>query len=833
MTVTSIYLKDAAAGVFRALQVGGSVPATTTTSTGWVVGTVSPTAYSQMASNTERASSTFSSTAQPPDSGPDSTLGDGFRTENVVNGYWAAGTWTIPIPVIRVTAGTTADGRVRVRLWRSPNADGSAATEVTSGVQTGTTVTNLTNVEQISTVTATVNEFGCVDEYLFLSVAWEITGAGGGATDDVDIRVGTSGTITPPDFTTATNTEYEIVLAGRGLVVKKGDYLRSLAQQFATQLSTTGAQVKLGEDTRVMTGYGGGSGYSAFDTANPTRYYQGYGVDVTTTKDKAQVGPAVNQSASVAINAWQYFGTYNSELYVGSSAGNVYRSTALDTWSSVGTITSSRAVSAIAEATGDVSGITARMWVANSVNALLATWNGTTFTNSAADCNVGATAPLSIVYALLPWIVPTSDLTLTFCIGGKIASLTQCAFGLAANTSFSGGGNWLDLTSAVNFSDAGYSSITAAVVGSDNCLYWCAADTSGVKGQLIKSSASSASAQAQFRGAQATVAYLADDYLTSIVELNGVMYGLGAAGRLYTIESDHVNVIASGLSPSTATLYGLTSWRNALWVSCRSGTSLLVRRYGQSDPNDASSTLVWSEPIYGGTIDATSTAARASTSFGGYLYQATEISGAAKVYRMASTTYTTSAVTLQTGEITFDSGVIVKSIKVEHAALVSGDSIQLKYARNGGSTFYSLGTNSTVGSTSTSYAVAASGQITRLSVQALITSGSSSTTPQLGQLTIVVRPIGDVTREWTITMHHYGNSTWSQARRDGQVDPHTGQQVIDSLWRVFEEGTTQRMRDIDNTIYTVTVESWDDHPQEQLAHTAGLRWNGTLRVREV
>lgn len=177
---TTFYLLDSAASGsnFGQLQTGGSPPSTATTATGWTVDLVASSNYALMAYAAERASTTFSGTAQPAGN-PDNSLGDCFRSTSTMSGDFATGVWTIAVPVIAVSAAAGQDGRVRVRLWKSANATGTSPTELTSGAVAGTTVTNLTTgAEQISTVTTgSITGFSMANDYLFVQIAWEITGA--------------------------------------------------------------------------------------------------------------------------------------------------------------------------------------------------------------------------------------------------------------------------------------------------------------------------------------------------------------------------------------------------------------------------------------------------------------------------------------------------------------------------------------------------------------------------------------------------------------------------------------------------------------------------------
>ena len=123
-------------------------------------------------------STTFSGTAEPAGN-PDNTLGDCFRSTNVMTGDFATGVWTITVPVIAVTGASGQDGRVRVRLWKSANATDTTPTEITAGAVVGTAVTNLaTGAEQTSVATtSSITGFSMTSEYLFVQIAWEITGA--------------------------------------------------------------------------------------------------------------------------------------------------------------------------------------------------------------------------------------------------------------------------------------------------------------------------------------------------------------------------------------------------------------------------------------------------------------------------------------------------------------------------------------------------------------------------------------------------------------------------------------------------------------------------------
>jgi hypothetical protein len=175
----TIYFLDSVASGSNmgAAQLGGSAPAAATTGTGWTVGTVAASNYARMAYGVERSSASFGGTAQP-SGAPDNTLGDCFRTQNPLSGTFIAGVWVFLFTLRAVSAAGGQDGRIRVRVWKSANANGSGATEITSGTSPLSSVTDLAvGVDQNSTGGVTLPQITLNSEYLFFQVAWEITGA--------------------------------------------------------------------------------------------------------------------------------------------------------------------------------------------------------------------------------------------------------------------------------------------------------------------------------------------------------------------------------------------------------------------------------------------------------------------------------------------------------------------------------------------------------------------------------------------------------------------------------------------------------------------------------
>lgn len=157
--------------------------------TGWIVSTGS-TNHSEWYNDTERAASTFTGTTVP-DGSLDTTNGDFWVTDTTYSGTFANADWVVYFACRANTNGGAQDGQIRIRLFRGANQDGSSATEVTAAQQTGTAVTNLaTSATQVSTVTFNPGSFSVTNEYIFIQLAWERTGAGGMTSSDVNARIG-------------------------------------------------------------------------------------------------------------------------------------------------------------------------------------------------------------------------------------------------------------------------------------------------------------------------------------------------------------------------------------------------------------------------------------------------------------------------------------------------------------------------------------------------------------------------------------------------------------------------------------------------------------------
>lgn len=216
MATHTFYLTDTAAvspGWYGLLQDGGTPPTSVRTlglaNTGKIAvgsfcrGQMAGCATSNSSDGTISTTSLIDGKTGPTVGTANSTMtvvGDCWITPATLVGTFASGTWTI---AVGLRAGTTANqGRFRMRVWRSVNADGSSATEVTTSTQLGS-VSGVTTTT--TTVTSTISwsapSFTVTNEYLFFQVEFqEQTSAGSASTTKLALMTGSATTIATTDL---------------------------------------------------------------------------------------------------------------------------------------------------------------------------------------------------------------------------------------------------------------------------------------------------------------------------------------------------------------------------------------------------------------------------------------------------------------------------------------------------------------------------------------------------------------------------------------------------------------------------------------------------------
>lgn len=226
MAAITWYMETGAGGAWMPLNTAGQVAATS--STGWTVGTAG-TFSSAMYAGVQRAANTFSDDV-PPDGSLDAANFDAMRSPAALSGDFANANWVFQFAVRSLTNPGAADGRMVIRIIKA-NADGSSPTEIAAGQHACGTVTDVVDTaDSNSTLTLNPGAFSVSNQYIFIQVAWQRTGAGGMSTTNIRLRTGVDATptgtvIVTSDFTPAAATGGGPLVGGgltKGALIRGG-----------------------------------------------------------------------------------------------------------------------------------------------------------------------------------------------------------------------------------------------------------------------------------------------------------------------------------------------------------------------------------------------------------------------------------------------------------------------------------------------------------------------------------------------------------------------------------------------------------------------------------
>lgn len=213
MATKTLYLIDTrvASGTINHFNVqeGGTAPtdAAFTAATGWEANSRAAGNSALLASNTEIprnfvTAPDWTTTLQPAQA-PNATRGDSWRA-GPYTGTFAATAWALSVVVRSNSAAFQGRIRFRWRVWKSGNADGSGATQLTAAqivsAATSTIMSLAANNAPLS-ASWSPGAISLNNEYLFFQLGIEITQAGTANTQDVHLRKHLSMAITTPDFT--------------------------------------------------------------------------------------------------------------------------------------------------------------------------------------------------------------------------------------------------------------------------------------------------------------------------------------------------------------------------------------------------------------------------------------------------------------------------------------------------------------------------------------------------------------------------------------------------------------------------------------------------------
>lgn len=181
----------------------------------WTVGKIASGNSSEFNASARQATGSFSSqtTTPKPASFVTTSSANAFKSDLALTGTFANSAWTFSWLAGSQATGVSS-GRLRMRVFKSANASGSGATELTSSTLVGTTASVGAGNSAVTVTWSPGATITLSNEYLFFVLAWEITTAGGSNSSVIDLESGgNSGgftTFTTPDFSAA---------AARSLVV--------------------------------------------------------------------------------------------------------------------------------------------------------------------------------------------------------------------------------------------------------------------------------------------------------------------------------------------------------------------------------------------------------------------------------------------------------------------------------------------------------------------------------------------------------------------------------------------------------------------------------------
>lgn len=174
------YLSDADLVSLQYEKLDPSAPSTLDEAQGWTVDKKASPNYCCYKPDTQRPAGDFLTIE------PSSFSQLGYRTVSPLNGSFDSGDWVLSFKV-KCDNYYAQTGYVKFRLWRSANADGSGATQITPGWQASSLI-SFTAAYQYRTGTITWaagSSATLTTEYLFLEIEWSCQASGGNNAADV------------------------------------------------------------------------------------------------------------------------------------------------------------------------------------------------------------------------------------------------------------------------------------------------------------------------------------------------------------------------------------------------------------------------------------------------------------------------------------------------------------------------------------------------------------------------------------------------------------------------------------------------------------------------
>jgi hypothetical protein len=202
------------------------------------------------------------------------------------------------------------------------------------------------------------------------------------------------------------------------------------------------------------------------------------------------------------------------------------------------------------------------------------------------------------------------------------------------------------------------------------------------------------------------------------------------------------------------------------------------------------------------------------------LYYATTATGAARLYRTDGTFTSSGSVesSLINAQLT-GTGKLLRGVTINHSALAATQSVEVQYQLEGGGSWVSLGTSSTVGATSASFDFPSAITANLFAIKLILTgTAGSSSSLKVYSVSLRYYPAPGAKKEWSMRVQLLGGAAQTMPLPDGSFETRTGEELSAEVWALVDAGAPVNLVDIDREEYTVQIVEWSEgggHP-----HTA-------------
>jgi hypothetical protein len=567
-------------------------------------------------------------------------------------------------------------------------------------------------------------------------------------------------------------TQYHVTLNSQGYLLDLDRYVKRIREPFVGKQgagSVAVGDLRGPEQVLVISDWSGGEGYVQHDQDRPGRWRSGSGIDGFSTPGSLRLGPYVSVVGTTSIDALRTLQAYKTKLYAGGTAGAIY-SWDGSTFTLAHTIAGTPLILAM-DAFINV------LYAGNGNNGNLLSFDGTTWTDVAGTAGGG-------IFSMRTHYREAAQYLYLGSASAGASGIGRIYYwdGAAVST------GQFDPEEAFPLAMFVLGEKLYVVAGEATSANWAlySVDDSGSGGQWRR--------HARIVGGGIPFSAVVHD---------GVAYiGDSLGGRLYSWDGSSLRIVIELAGPGQTYSGWITapvSWRGAVWVGIQdaSGGTLGVLRY---DPT----TGTISRPIAG----LAGTDWRAGTVWADRLYLATTQPGAAKLMKVDPTLYGGSG-TLESGLI--DCGLpgvskLLRSVTLVTGPMVSGHSVQVEYRLEDAGSWTSLGTLSTVGATTATYAFPSSTTCRQVSLRLALTGAAgTSATPVVHELALRYVPRPAITREWELAVVLEGTSELPLVTLDGEASPQTAAQLTSALWTAAGAAGPVTLVDLDGVSYPVYV----------------------------